>query len=80
MTWMAPSSLTRKRKERERRLVCRFANSDFVVLFISFRRFVYFIPSFCRLPTPVLSFCLFRFVALFILFRRFVVLSNRGLD
>ena len=65
MTWMAPSSLTRKRKERERRLVCRFANSGFVVLFISFRRFVYFIPSFCRFANS-------GFVVLFISFRRFV--------
>ena len=78
MTWMAPSSLTQKRKERERRLVCRFANFvlsfssgfvvllfRFVVLFILFRRFVIL---------------LFRFVVLFILFRRFVVLSYRGLD
>ena len=73
MTWMAPSSLTRKRKERERRLFCHFALLRHFVVFL-FRRF--FFISFCRFlesksilnhilfidtKIAVLSFCQIRF-------------------
>ena len=54
MTWMVPSSLTRKRKEREAPVLsfcltsalCPFPISSFRVL--SLRFIVYFIPPFCH--------------------------------